>query len=261
MANAAGEAMLLKGDCLELMKRIPDKTVDMILCDLPYGKTQNASDKPISFPPLWAQYQRIIKDNGAIVLFGQGTFFVDLVNSNRKLFRYDLMWNKVLTTGFLNAKRMPLRQHEQIAVFYKKAPTYNPQYSQGKPLHSKGTAYSGKEPKNQNYGKFHATDDTRAGSTEKYPTSILTFSKPHPSVALHRTEKPVALLEYLVKTYTKKGETVLDNCMGSGTTGVACMNTGRNFIGIEIHGGYFEIAKKRIYETQNHQKLVKERGA
>lgn len=237
---------LRRGDCLELMKDIPDKSVDMILCDLPYGKTQNKEDKPLPFEPLWKQYQRIIKDNGAILLFAQGTFYLDLVNSKRNLFRYDIVWNKVLTTGFLNANRMPLRQHEQIAVFYKKLPVYNPQFTEGKPLHGKGKAYKNKQFKNQNYGDFHATDDTRKGSTEKHPTSILKFYKPHPSVAKHRTEKPVSLLEYLVKTYTNEGDVVLDNCMGSGSTGVACVRTNRKFIGIELDENYFNIAKERI---------------
>lgn len=237
---------LWQGDCLDLMKDIPDGSVDMILCDLPYGTTQNEKDIAIPFEPLWEHYKRVIKENGAIVLFGQGTFFVDLVNSNRKMYRYDLVWDKQLKSGFLNAKRMPLRQHEQIAVFYKKLPVYNPQFSQGKPLHSKGTSYKNKELKNQNYGKFNATDDVRAGSTEKYPSSILTFAKPHPSVAQHRTEKPVPLLEYLIKTYTNEGDVVLDNCMGSGSTGVACVNTGRRFIGMELDKGCFEIARQRI---------------
>ena len=237
---------LRQGDCLELMKDIPDKSIDMILCDLPYGTTQNKSDIIIPFEPLWKQYDRIIKDNGAIILFAQGIFYIDLVNSNRKLFRYDLVWDKYLVSGFLNAKKMPLRQHEQIAVFYKKLPTYNPQFTQGKPLHSKGVSYKNKEHTNQNYGEFHMTDDSRAGCTEKYPTSILSFSKPHPSITKHRTEKPVALLEYLIKTYTNEGELVLDNCMGSGSTGIACVNTNRNFIGIELDEKYFNIAKERI---------------
>ena len=242
---------LYKGDCLELMKDIPDKSVDMILCDLPYGTTQNVNDKPLPFGTLWKHYKRIIKGNGAIVLFGQGTFYIDLINSNVKMFRYDLVWNKQLTSGFLNANRMPLRQHEQIAVFYKKLPIYNPQFSKGTPLHSKGNSYQSKTIKNQNYGKFHSTDDSRAGCTDKHPTSILSFAKPHPSVAKHRTEKPVALLEYLVKTYTNEGDTVLDNCMGSGSTGVACVNTGRNFIGIELDNQYFDIAKERIEGAAN----------
>jgi site-specific DNA-methyltransferase (adenine-specific) len=237
---------LYQGDCLEVMKQIPDKSVDMILCDLPYEVTQNKSDIKIPFEPLWKEYERIIKDNGAIVLFAQGIFYVDLVNSNRKLFRYDLVWDKVLTSGFLNAKRMPLRQHEQIAIFYKKLPVYNPQFTEGKPLHSKGVSYMNKEAKNQNYGKFAMTDDSRSGSTEKYPTSILKFQKPHPSVAKHRTEKSIECLEYLIKTYSNEGETILDNCMGSGTTGIAAKHLNRNFIGIELDPKYFEIAKERI---------------
>lgn len=237
-------------DCLQGMNRLPDKSIDMILCDLPYGKTHNKEDKPIPFEPLWKEYKRIIKDNGAILLFGQGTFYVDLVNSNRKMFRYDLMWNKVLTSGFLNANKMPLRQHEQIAVFYKKLPTFNPQFSQGKPLHSKGISYKDKQIKNQNYNKFAVTDDSRKGSTEKYPISILQFAKPHPSISKHRTEKPVALLEYLIKTYTNEGDVVLDNCMGSGSTCVACINTNRDFIGFELNNSYFDIAQKRIAEAK-----------
>ena len=228
------------------MGKIPDKSIDMILCDLPYGKTQNEKDVTLPLDRLWYIYKRIIKDNGCIALFGQGTFYVDLVCSNLKMFRYDLVWNKELTSGFLNANRMPLRQHEQIAIFYKKPPTYNPQFSRGKPLHSRGFSYRSKEAKNQNYGKFDAVDDVRAGSTDKYPTSVLIFAKPHPSVAVHRTEKPVALLEYLVKTYTNEGDTVLDNCMGSGSTGVACINTDRNFIGIELDEWYFHVARDRI---------------
>ena len=237
---------LLQGDCLELMKDIPDKSIDLILCDLPYGTTRNSWDEVIPFDKLWAQYNRIIKDNGAILLFAQGKFYVNLVSSNMKMFRYDLVWDKELVSGFLNAKRMPLRRHEQVAVFYKHLPTYNPQFTQGKPLHSKGTSYKEKELTNNNYGDFKATDDDRAGSTEKYPTSIMKFQKPHPSVCVHPTEKPVALLEYLVKTYTNEGDVVLDNCMGSGSTGVACQNTNREFIGMELDEDYYKLACERI---------------
>ena len=221
------------------MKDIPDKSIDMILCDLPYGVTRNQKDVSLPLDKLWKQYCRIIKDNGCIALFGQGLFFIDLANSNRKMYRYDLIWDKVLTSGFLNAKRMPLRRHEQVAIFYKKQPTYNPQFTIGKPLHSKGVAYKTTPIKNNNYGKFKSTNDERAGSTEKYPTSILKFSKPHPSNTKHPTQKSVELLEYLIKTYTNKNETVLDNCMGSGSTGVACLNTNRNFIGLELDEKYF----------------------
>lgn len=249
------EIQLHKGDCLAVMQSIPDKSVDMILCDLPYGATRNKEDKRIPFAPLWKQYKRIIKNNGCIALFAQGKFYMDLYNSNKRMFRYDLVWDKVLTTGFLNAKRMPLRKHEQIAIFYKKLPTYNPQFTQGQPLHGKGTAYKTKELTNNNYGKFNAIEDTRKGSTEKYPISILQFAKPHPSKAKHITEKPVALLEYLIKTFTNECETVLDNCMGSGSTGEACVNTNRNFIGIEKKENIFEIAEKRIRECQNKKQL------
>ena len=241
---------LLQGDCLELMKDIPDKSIDLILCDLPYGTTRNSWDEVIPFDKLWAQYNRIIKDNGAILLFAQGKFYVNLVNSNMKMFRYDLVWDKELVSGFLNAKRMPLRRHEQVAVFYKHLPTYNPQFTQGKPLHSKGTSYKEKELTNNNYGDFKATDDDRAGSTEKYPISIMKFQKPHPSVCVHPTEKPVALLEYLVKTYTNEGDVVLDNCMGSGSTGVACKNTNREFIGMELDEDYYKLACERMKQEE-----------
>ena len=237
---------LLQGDCLELMKQVPSKSIDLILCDLPYGTTRNSWDTVIPFDKLWAQYNRIIKDNGAIILFAQGKFYVNLVSSNIKDFRYDIVWDKHLTSGFLNAKRMPLRKHEQIAVFYKHLPTYNPQFTEGKPLHSKGTAYKTKELTNNNYGEFKATDDSRAGSTEKYPTSIVSFQKPHPSASIHPTEKPVELLEWLVKTYTNEGDTVLDNCMGSGSTGVACKNTNREFIGMELDEKYYKVACERL---------------
>lgn len=239
---------LYKGDCLEVMKAFPGRSVDMVLCDLPYGVTRNASDKPLDLTALWAQYKRVVKPNGCIALFAQGKFYIELAQSNLPMFRYDLVWDKELLTGFLNAKRMPLRRHEQIAIFYERQPVYYPQFTEGKPSHDKGQRYLEKEPVNRNYGKYHAAEDTRKGVTQKYPTSILRFPKPHPSVACHRTEKPVALLEWLIKTYTDEGDTVLDNCMGSGSTGMAARNTNRNFIGIELNEEYFEIARKRIGE-------------
>lgn len=231
------------------MKQIPSGSLDMIACDLPYGVTQNKLDIVIPFEPLWSEYKRIIKERGCIALFAQGVFFVELVQSNRKMFRYDLVWDKVLTTGFLNAGRMPLRQHEQIAIFYKKLPEYHPQFTEGKPLHSKGVSYLDKEHKNNNYGQFHMTDDSRKGSIEKYPTSIIRVPKPHPSIALHRTEKPVELLKWLILTYSSEGDTIMDNSMGAGGCGVACAETGRRFIGIEKDPGCFETAKGRIEEA------------
>ncbi len=237
---------LYRGDCLEEMKKIPNKSIDLILCDLPYGCTHNKVDTPIPLDLLWKQYERVIKNHGAVLLFSQGLFYIDLVNSNRKLFRYDLIWDKILVSGFLNAKRMPLRQHEQVAVFYKKSPTYNPQMVDGKPLHSKGKKYLDAEIVNNNYNDYKALPDTRSGNTKKYPKSIISFQKPHPSVAVHPTQKPIELLEYLIKTYSNEGDLVLDNCMGSGSTGIACKNLNRNFIGIELDKNYFEIAKNRI---------------
>ena len=237
------------GDCLEQKKQLDDGSIDMVLCDLPYGVTHNPHDKRLPFEPLWKEYERVIKDNGAIVLFAQGLFYVDLVASNRKLFRYDLVWDKVLTTGFLNAKRMPLRQHEQIAVFYKQLPTYNPQFHEGKPLHGRGNAYKTKDLVNNNYGDFKATDDVRKGSTQKYPTSIVKVNKPHPSASNHRTEKPIPLLEYLIKTFTNPGDVVMDNCMGAGGCGVAAVSVGRKFIGMEIDKEYYDIASDRILKA------------
>lgn len=253
---------LINGDCLLEMNNIPDKTVDMILCDLPYevlnkGNKNATWDRLLPFDELWKQYNRIIKDNGAIVLFAQGMFTAQLMMSNPDMWRYNLVWDKVLTSGFLNAKRMPLRSHEDILVFYKSLPTYNPQMTEGKPLHGKGSTYKTKELTNNCYGNLNATDDVRKGSTEKYPKSIITFQKTHPSKAVHPTEKAVSLLEYLIKTYTNEGETILDNCMGSGSTGVACINTNRNFIGIELTEKYFGIAKERINSVITEKEKLK----
>lgn len=239
------EIQLYNGDCLEVMKSIPNGSVDMILCDLPYGTTQNKWDAVIPFNELWAQYNRVVKENGAVVLFAQGLFYVDLVQSNRANFRYDIVWDKKLKSGFLNANVMPLRVHEQIAVFYRQKPTYNPQKYKGEPNHSKGTAMFSKEMANNNYGDYKPMDNDISNDL-KHPSSIVVFQKPHPSISLHPTQKPVELLEYLIKTYTNEGETVLDNTMGSGSTGVACMNTSRRFIGIEKDEKYFEIAKDRM---------------
>lgn len=234
---------LYNADCLEKMKDLKDKSIDMILTDLPYGITHCTWDNEIDLDKMWEQYERIIKDNGVICLFSQNKFFIKLVNSNPKLYRYDLIWDKVFSTGFLNANRQPLRSHEQIAIFYKKQPKYKPQFKQGKPLHGKGRK---RTDTNNVYGNFDTTFDKRRGSTEKYPTSILKFSKLHPSQMIYPTEKPVELLEYLIKTYTDEGDIVLDSCMGSGSTGVACQNINRKFIGIEINRETFEIAKERI---------------
>jgi site-specific DNA-methyltransferase (adenine-specific) len=230
------------------MKDIPNKSVDMILCDLPYNVTRNKWDVLIPFDALWEQYNRIITDNGAIVLFAQGMFTSDLMQSNKKMWRYNLIWDKVLRTGFLNDNRMPLRQHEDICVFYKKLPIYNPQKIEGeKASNSKGSRPMS-EYQNNNYGKYENVDNSKLHGKMKFPTSILRFEKPHPSTASHPTQKPIELCEWLIRTYTNENMTILDNCMGSGTTGVATINVGgnRKFIGIELDEKYFNISCKRL---------------
>ena len=229
-----------QGDCLELMKDIPDTSIDMILCDLPYGTTKNKWDSVIPLNKLWNKYERIIKDNGAIVLFSQMPFSAELVHSNLKLFKYEWIWQKDNGTGFLNAKKMPLKIHENILVFYKKLPLYNPQMRTGfKPYKCKQGRHS------TNYGAYEQGHITESNG-ERYPIDIIKFKK---DSGLHPTQKPVELLEYLIKTYTNENETVLDNCMGSGSTGVACINTNRNFIGYELDEEYFNIAQNRLREA------------
>lgn len=242
---------LYQGDCLELMKEIPEKSIDMVLCDLPYGvlnKTnKNAQwDNILPFDKLWKQYERIIKDNSCVALFCDGLFMAELMVSNKKMWKYNLVWNKVLPSGFLNANRMPLRQTEEIAVFYKKQPIYNAQKSIGEKNHSKGKI---KENKNNNYGKCKFVDNSEKLGNMKCPTSLISFSKTHSSQMIHPTQKPVALLEYLIKTYTNEDMVVLDNCAGSMSTGVACQNLNRKCILIEKDERFFEIGRKRIEEN------------
>lgn len=245
-------------DCLEGMKRIDDKSVDCIICDLPYEvlnkKNENAKwDTVIPFDKLWEQYNRIIKDDGAILLFGQGMFTAQLMMSNPSMWRYNLIWKKGnRSTGFLNAKRMPLRIHEDIAVFYKKLPTYNPQKVKGAKNHSRG--YMKNEQKNQCYGDFDPRGSKDDLSGMKYPTSIIDVDKEH-GKTFHPTQKPVELISYLVKTYTNEGDLVLDNCMGSGTTAVACIREKRNFVGFEMNEEYFSKATKRINEEKSIETL------
>ena len=235
---------LWQGDCLELMDNIPDKSVDAIITDLPYQQTQrNKWDVMIPFEPLWKQYKRVIKDNGAIILFANGMFTAELMMSNKSMWKYNLIWEKTQPTGFLNAKRMPLRNHEDICVFYKKLPTYNPQMTTGHKRKVSKAEHKVNCKNTTDYGEYGLTT---YDSTERYPKSVWKFAKDIQKSALHPTQKPVALVEELIKTYTNQGETVLDSCMGSGTTGVAAKNLGRRFIGIELDKGYFEIAKNRL---------------
>jgi len=222
-------------DCLEGMKLINDKSIDMILCD-----TQ------LPFDQLWKQYERIIKDNGIIILFANGMFTADLMTSNKKLWKYNLVWNKVLPSGFLNAKKMPMRSHEDICIFYKKPPKYNPQMVEGNECHSRGNVIGKKQEdfsRNTNYGELKAV---QTEGNLKYPKSILTFQKPHPSTTIHPTQKPVECLEWLIKTYTNENELILDNCVGSGSTIVAAINTNRNYIGFELEENYYKAALERI---------------
>lgn len=230
------DVQLYNGDCLAVMPWLPDGCADMILCDLPYGTTACKWDTIIPFEPLWEQYKRLIKPNGAIVLFGSEPFSSNLRLSNLKWYRYDWVWEKSNSTGFQLANKRPLKKHENISVFYKNLPSYNPQ-GVVKYDRKNRRSYVG-----ENWAEMKA--NCYIQKYTNYPTSILRFS--YDKEKVHPTQKPVALLEYLIRTYTNEGETVLDNTMGSGSTGVACMNTGRNFIGIELDPGYFETAKNRI---------------
>jgi len=223
------------------MKSIATGSVDMILCDLPYGTTQCKWDAIIPFDALWSEYKRVIKHKGAIVLFGAEPFSSMLRTSNLPMFKYDIIWDKIKGTGFLNAKRQPMRNHEVISVFYSGQCTYNPQKTNG---HNKKTTFRSKSLQTDVYGDMNK--DYYYSSTERYPRSIQAFSTDTQNSSLHPTQKPVALCEYLIKTYTNAGEIVLDNCMGSGTVGVACKATGRKFIGIEKDATFYDIATKRI---------------
>jgi len=240
---------LQQGDCLELMKDIPDGSVDMILADLPYGTTACKWDTIIPFEALWEQYERIIKDNGAIVLTASQPFTSALVMSNPKLFKYEWIWDKKNPSNFAMARKQPLKYHESVLVFAKKQTEYYPIKWQGKPNHKQGSLNNAQ--RSDVYGKIQRTKDNLSGM--KYPRSIIEISKHSSQGGLHPTQKPVALLEYLIKTYTNKNETVLDNTMGSGSTGVACVNTGRNFIGMELEEKYFGIAEQRIMEEKNNE--------
>lgn len=236
---------LLQGDCLELLPTIQDNSIDMILADLPYGMTANKWDSVIPLKPLFEQYQRIIKDHGAVLLFGMGKFGASLItNAPKKMpYRYEWAWQKTMPVGFLNCRKMPMTAHENIYVFYKHLPTYNPQMRQGfKPYKASGNTTS------TNYHSVSGNFTPRESKGDRFPVDVITFSNGN-NHTVHPTQKPVDLLEYLIKTYTDKDMTVLDNCMGSGSTGVAAKKLNRNFIGMELDKEYFEIAKQRIKEA------------
>ena len=232
-------------DCLEGMKRIPDGSVDMILCDLPYGTTACKWDTIIPFEPLWEQYERVIKDNGAIVLTASQPFTSVLITSNPNLFKYTWVWNKALAGNGILAKVQPLKIHEDVCVFAKGKVNYFPIMRKGKGRYKGGIK--------DKHGTFSGAETPKVWSDEYYPTTILDFSGAGMrSTRIHPTQKPVALFEYLIKTYTNEGETVLDNCMGSGTTAIASMRTGRNYIGFELDEEYYKVAQKRIIDENNH---------
>lgn len=237
---------IIHGDCLEVMKEIPAGTVDMILCDLPFGTTRSSWDNVIPFDPLWKQYERVIKPNGAILLFAKAPFDKALYASMPELYRYEWIWEKNKATGYLNAKHMPMQSHENILVFYKKLPTYNPQMESGhKPMN-----FMRRKSTTTVYGNVEGVSN--AGTTQRYPRSVLYFpvvNNDDPA-RIHPNQKPVELCEYLIKTYTNSGEMVLDNCSGSGSTAEACISCGRNFIAIEQDAEYVMMSQERLKYVQ-----------
>ncbi len=235
---------LLNGDCLNLMRFLPDKSIDLILADLPYGTTaQNQWDSIIPIDKLWIQYNRVIKDAGVIALWSQMPFTAMLVNSNPNMFRYAWIIEKTNATGFLNAKRMPMKAHENMLIFYKKLPLYSPQMTHDHPRKVSTASHKRNSKKSTDYGEYGLTS---YDSTDRYPRDVLSFAWDKQKSRLHPTQKPLAACEYFILTYTKEGDTVLDNCMGSGTTGLACKKLNRNFMGMELNKEYFDIAKERI---------------
>lgn len=245
-------ARLACGDCIEVMRDLPSNSIDMVLCDPPYGCTRNEWDSLIPFDDLWDAYERIVKPDGAVVLFGSGMFTAELMASNRRMWRYNLVWSKTTPTGFLNAKRMPLRSHEDVCVFYRRPPKYNPVMTSASRKVSSAASKRGSRAA-ASYGAYGRTG---YDSDERYPTSVLEFATDKQREALHPTQKPVALLQLLVRMYTDEGDTVLDNCMGSGSAGVACVRSGRRFVGIELDSDYYVSAERRIAAEAAQGRLI-----
>lgn len=240
---------LILGDCLEEMKKFPDNSIDLVVCDLPYeqlnkGNKSSQWDKMLPMDKLWKEYERVVKDNGAIILFANGMFTARLMLSNEKMWRYNLIWKKGnRSTGFLNAKKMPLRNHEDICVFYKKLPTYNPQFTKGEPIHGRKTLHDDGNFKNSCYGSYSMTESII--TDDKYPISVLDFAKEWKGW-LHPTQKPVELLKWLINSYSNEGEVVLDNTAGSMSTAIAAIETNRKCICIEKDENFFNIGKERV---------------
>ena len=241
---------LYQGDCIKIMSSLPEDCVDMVFCDLPYGTTQNSWDSPIPFDELWSQYHRIVKENGAIVLTAQPPFDKVLACSNLKEFKYEWIWEKNKATGHLNAKKMPMKAHENILVFYRKLPTYNPQMTQGhKPMNAVLPKDNIPAPeKKRNYNHVDKRLGNVGGTTVRYPRDVQKFPVINNDDALkfHPTQKPIGMIEYFVKTYSDEGDVILDNCMGSGSTVIACRNINRQYIGIEKDPEYFKKALEWI---------------
>jgi site-specific DNA-methyltransferase (adenine-specific) len=240
------ESKIINGECIHEMSKIPNGTIDMILCDLPYGTTQCKWDTIIPFNDLWEQYVRIIKPNGAIVLTACQPFTSNLVMSKPNLFRYSLVWEKSKSTGYLNSKKMPMRSHEDILVFYKNLPTYNPQMTEGLP-YDKGKANRPTDVYREQKGEIHVKNDTGL----RYPRSVQYFKTAESEGKVyHPTQKPISLMEWLIKTYTNENDIVLDNCIGSGTTAIAAIRTNRRYIGIELDVNFYNITNQRIEEER-----------
>lgn len=237
--------ILLHGDCLNLMGILKEHSIDMVLSDIPYGNTHNRWDTIIPFEPMWENIHKLTVNTTPVVLFSQLPFGAELIHSNIKEYRYEWIWKKPMPTGFLDANRKPLRSHENIMVFYKKSPLYNPQKWQGKPYKTKNGI-----KQSTNYNAFNTGMHTDCLDGMRYPTDVIEFSNANNKEKVHPTQKPVDLLEYLIKTYTNENDVVLDFTMGSGSTGVACLNTNRNFIGIELDKDYYIKAKERIIEIK-----------
>ncbi len=247
---------LFHGDCLEVMSTLPDGCVDMVFADLPYGTTQNSWDSLIPFDKLWEAYYKIVKEDGAIVLTAQPPFDKVLSCSNLKDFRYEWIWEKNKATGHLNAKKMPMKAHENVLVFYRKLPTYNPQKTTGhKPMNAVLPRDNIPEPdKKRNYNHVDKRLGNSGGGTDRYPRDVIYFPviNNDDQLKFHPTQKPVSLIEYFIKTYSNPGDTILDNCMGSGSTCIACINTDRKYIGIEFEEEYYNRAKQWIESVQSN---------
>ena len=244
---------LYNDNCLEVMKKLPENYIDMVFCDLPYGTTQNFWDNIIPFDELWEQYNRVVKDNGAIVLTAQQPFTSKLIVSNLSCFRYEWIWEKNKSTGHLNAKKMPMKSHENVCVFYKNLPTYNPQKTTGhKPFGAVKPKDNIPEPEvKRNYNHVSKQFGNDGKTTDRYPRSVQKFPviNNDNKEKWHPTQKPVGMIEYFIKTYSNENDIILDNCMGSGSTGIACFNSNRKFVGVEIDKEYYEMAKARIDDS------------